>query len=479
MDILNYTGDINLPSSSGGWQIVGVADFNRDGRSDLLMYNPLQGSTKIDLMNQGAVLKEVNLPSKPGWKPVAAADFNKDGLVDILATQVDGSRNQIWYMRGTTYLKSAELPSWASTNAVAAADFDRDGSTDVVIYNRDANWSGIWFMQGTQQVGWGDLSRWNGWVPVAAADMNKDKVADIIFYNPSSGTGQIDLTGIGGGVFGLPNLSGAQPVGAGDFNRDGQFDILTNYSGSGANVAHLVSPSSTSTAPSGNWVLKYREDFSKDVSWPAWNRYSGTPASPNINAWNKPENAVVGNGVLKLWIKPEANNGENYSVAGVDTQFGYTQQYGKWSVRAKLPAGKGVSGYIGLYAEDAQGNQMWPPEIVLAEVQGKNPKNDVMTVWTQGSSGPEYDATTYTGADFTTGFHVFTVEYEPGQIRWYVDGQLRKIATPANLPPNLKWKLAIGDLVGDPNNSFIGSPDSTTRFPTAMEVDWVEAYQRS
>ncbi|NJL42383.1 MAG: hypothetical protein HC935_01185 [Pseudanabaena sp. SU_2_4] len=38
------------------------------------------------------------LPSRPGWKPVAAADFDKNGRVDILATEVNGSRNQVWYM---------------------------------------------------------------------------------------------------------------------------------------------------------------------------------------------------------------------------------------------------------------------------------------------------------------------------------------------------------------------------------------------
>lgn len=480
MGTLSYTGEINLPSSSNGWQIAGAADFNLDGQQDLLMYNPTLGSSKISLMRQGAVLRDVILPSKPGWKPVAAADFNKDGKVDILATETKGSRNQVWYMNGTSVTRSADLTNWAGSNAVAAGDFNQDGNTDVVIYNRDSKWSGIWLMQGTQQVGWGDLSKWEGWTPVAAADVNKDKVTDIVFYNPIDKSSRLELMGTGSAPLDLPNLPNSKPVGLGDFNRDGQFDVLTNNTATGSNTARLVSPTSTSTtASTSNWVLKYREDFSSDVNFPAWNRYSGVPSTANLDSWFKPSNAVVQNGFLNLLIKPELNNGDHYAGAGIDTGFGYKQDYGKWSVRVKAPSGKGASGYVGLYAQDAQGNDLWPPEIVLTEVQGKAPTSNVMTVWTQGASGPEYNSTTYVGPNFTDSFHTFTVEYDPGQIRWYVDGNLRKTAAPSNFPANLKWKLAIGDLVGDANNSFIGAPDSATSLSTAMQVDWVEIYQKA
>jgi beta-glucanase (GH16 family) len=477
MDAFNYAGEVNLPSSSGGWQIAGVADFNRDGSPDLVMYNASLDSTKVTLMNGGSVLREVKLPNSPGWKPVATGDFNRDGKVDIVATQTNGSGNRVWYMNGSNYVRSADLPSWAGSNAVAAGDFNKDGNADVVIYNRDGQWSGIWLMQGTQQIGWKDLSSWNAWTTVAASDLNKDNVPDLIFYNPTDKSSRVDITNSGSPAINLPIAANTKPVGAGDFNRDGQVDLVTNNIVSGANVANLLTATVNQT--SGNWVLKYREDFTADVAWPAWNRYTGVPDTANTDSWNKPENAIVSNGTLKLLIKPELNGDRHYSAAGIDTGFGFKQEYGKWSVRAKAAAGKGVGGYVGLYAEDAQGKPVWPPEIVLMEVQGKDPKNNVMTVWTQGSAGPEYNATTYVGTDFTAAFHTYTVEYEPGSIRWYIDGQLRKTATPTNFPSNLKWKIAIGDGVGTQSNSFTGAPDATTKFPTSMEVDWVEAYQRA
>jgi beta-glucanase (GH16 family) len=477
MDSFSYSGTVNLPSAAGGWQITGTADFNRDGNTDLLMYNSAQSSTKIALMNGGTLLREVKLPSTPGWKPIATGDFNKDGSVDIVATQTNGSGNRVWYMNGTTFSRAVDFQSWAGSNAVAAGDFNKDGNADVVIYNRDSKWSGIWLMQGTQVVGWGDLSKYNGLTPVAAADLSKDGTPDLILHNPTNNTNLVDITNSGSSAVVLPTLAAnTRIVAAGDFNKNGQVDLVTNNTVSGANVANLLTKTTAST---GNWVLKYREDFSADVSWPAWNRYSGVPNTPDVGSWNNPANATVANGFLQLTVKPEVNGTKNYSGAGIDTGFGFKQEYGKWSVRAKAIAGKGVGGYVGLYAEDAQGKPVWPPEIVLMEVQGKDPKNNVMTLWTQGVSGPQHDATTYVGSDLTTAFHTYTVEYEPGAIRWYVDGQLRKSATPATFPPNLKWKIAIGVGAGAPGNTFTGTPDATTKFPASMQVDWVEAYQKA
>ncbi|NJL42384.1 MAG: VCBS repeat-containing protein [Pseudanabaena sp. SU_2_4] len=53
MGTLSYTGEMNLPSSSSGWQIAGAADLNLDGQQDLLMYNPTQGSSKIVINETG------------------------------------------------------------------------------------------------------------------------------------------------------------------------------------------------------------------------------------------------------------------------------------------------------------------------------------------------------------------------------------------------------------------------------------------
>jgi beta-glucanase (GH16 family) len=76
--------------------------------------------------------------------------------------------------------------------------------------------------------------------------------------------------------------------------------------------------------------------------------------------------------------------------------------------------------------------------------------------------------------------HIYAVEWDPTQIRWYVDSTLYQTVTPKDLPGAwvfdhpffILLNLAVG---GD----WPGAPDSTTVFPQAMLVDYVRVYQQS
>ena len=86
-----------------------------------------------------------------------------------------------------------------------------------------------------------------------------------------------------------------------------------------------------------------------------------------------------------------------------------------------------------------------------------------------------------TGA-FSDDFHLYAVEWEAQQVRFYVDSNLYATFTPANLPSGSPWEfqkppffvllnLAVG---GD----WPGTPDGTTQFPQQMLVDYVRVYQK-
>jgi len=81
------------------------------------------------------------------------------------------------------------------------------------------------------------------------------------------------------------------------------------------------------------------------------------------------------------------------------------------------------------------------------------------------------------------GFHVFSINWEPQRITFFVDGDRYLSATPASLPPGGQWvfdqnpmyillNLAVG---GSP--APVGYPDITTTFPQQMVVDYVRVYQ--
>ena len=80
---------------------------------------------------------------------------------------------------------------------------------------------------------------------------------------------------------------------------------------------------------------------------------------------------------------------------------------------------------------------------------------------------------------FADDFHLFAIEWEPGQIRWSVDGNLFRTRTPQDVPGPwvfdhpffLILNLAVGGY-------WPGYPDDTTIFPQFMLVDYVRVYQQ-
>ena len=83
---------------------------------------------------------------------------------------------------------------------------------------------------------------------------------------------------------------------------------------------------------------------------------------------------------------------------------------------------------------------------------------------------------------FADAFHQFAAEWEPGRIRFYLDGNLYATRTPADLPAGSQWvldghpftmilNLAIG-------GNWPGSPDATTAFPQELLVDYVRVYEK-
>ena len=85
---------------------------------------------------------------------------------------------------------------------------------------------------------------------------------------------------------------------------------------------------------------------------------------------------------------------------------------------------------------------------------------------------------------FADDYHIFALEWEPGEMRWYVDGDCYQTLTkwhtsstkgayPA--PFDRRFYLILNVAVG---GAWPGYPDETTIFPQAMLADYVRIYQR-
>ncbi len=202
----------------------------------------------------------------------------------------------------------------------------------------------------------------------------------------------------------------------------------------------------------GNWSLE-------NVAW---------PHNAELQFY-LPEQASVANGQLKILAERRNHGGRAFVSARMDTQGKFSQQYGRFEARMKMPLGKGYWPAFWLLPESG----IWPPEIDIMEHIGSQPNTVLMTQHWGTVATHQYAGGTYTGPDFTAGFHQFAAEWSPTRIDWFVDGVLRYSTTTnvPQMPMYVVLNLAVGGFLP-------GNPDGSTVFPGETLVDWVRVYQR-
>lgn len=221
------------------------------------------------------------------------------------------------------------------------------------------------------------------------------------------------------------------------------------------NTAYLWGPNLTTNNEEQYYVdSRNQPDF-------GYQPFSGNGEYMSIKASRTPE-----------WLKPSAN-WKNY-LSGVMTSYDSFQfTYGYAEARLRPPKGRGMFSAFWLLNARYDGIT---PEIDIAEFLGESPDVVYHTYhyysqnW-QLISSPSYETWT---DDFTDDFHTFAVKWSPGEIIWYVDGEERKRLSHGNIssqPMYLLFNLAIG-------GNWPVSPDWTTIFPGALDIDYVRVYRR-
>lgn len=174
-----------------------------------------------------------------------------------------------------------------------------------------------------------------------------------------------------------------------------------------------------------------------------------------------------------------------YTSGRILTKNKFTQRYGRFEASIKLPAGQGMWPAFWMQG-DATGSEgtAWPyrGELDIMENVGRDPSTVHGSLHGPGYSGGSAITGSFTlpaGQRFSDDFHTFAVEWEPDEIRWYVDGTLYQTRTPADLPAGAPWVfdhpfyLILNSAVG---GRWPGSPDETTQFPQEMLIDYVRVY---
>jgi beta-glucanase (GH16 family) len=225
------------------------------------------------------------------------------------------------------------------------------------------------------------------------------------------------------------------------------------------------------------WKLTFDDEFDgTSLDLKKWNPNDPRGQERNHELQAYVTNAfAVGDGTLRVKAeKREAfYSGKMRSItSGMMTTHGkFAQEFGRFEIRCKVPKGKGMWPAFWLLPE-AGG---WPPEIDVLEVLGHEPGKVYMTHHFRNADHEHKShGGSWSGPDFSAGFHDFAVEWSPERIVWFVDGEER-FRSEDSIPKGkmfLLLNLAVG---GD----WPGSPNDQTQFPAALEVKYVRAYQKA
>lgn len=202
------------------------------------------------------------------------------------------------------------------------------------------------------------------------------------------------------------------------------------------------------------------------------------------------ENVYIEGGALVIKALKEKYTGADgitraYTSARIKTHGKFSQRYGRFEARIRLPHGQGIWPAFWMLGEDIK-EKGWPAcgEIDIMEHIGREPSKAFGTVHGPGYNGAGGLSSFFTlpnDEQFANGFHTFAVEWEPNCLRWYVDDKLYATKTSANLPPGTRWVydhpffMLLNVAVG---GNWPGNPDATSLFPQTMRVDYVRVYQR-
>lgn len=202
--------------------------------------------------------------------------------------------------------------------------------------------------------------------------------------------------------------------------------------------------------------------------------------------WYLPNSAQLENGMLVITAREESSNGKNYTSARINTRDRFAFRYGRIEARIRLPGGQGIwPAFWLLPQDDVYGTWAASGEIDIMEAinLGASGGNTVHGTLHYGgewpnnvSSGSGYEVAT----DATADFHVYALEWDASEMRWYVDDVLYAMqnnwSTAGALFPapfDERFYILLNVAVG---GNWPGEPDAATVFPATMEVDWVRVY---
>jgi hypothetical protein len=228
-------------------EALATADFDHDGRSDVLLAAPARlgvPPTAYVLPGRGdgtfGTARAVARASIVYFG--SAADVDGDGNIDVVLGINDTIADEVLVMPGNgdlTFRTAVVLTADASPAAAAIEDVNGDRRRDLLVANHDGHSISVFLNQGAFTFAASDIPLDAQTNDVEAVDLNRDGRMDLVVAASDDGgddlfyiTGHIYvMMGNGNGTFTQPvkydTAPGAWRVVIGDFTRDGVPDVAT------------------------------------------------------------------------------------------------------------------------------------------------------------------------------------------------------------------------------------------------------------
>jgi beta-glucanase (GH16 family) len=229
------------------------------------------------------------------------------------------------------------------------------------------------------------------------------------------------------------------------------------------------------------WNLVWSDEFNgTSINAGNWNFEVGGGGWGNheLEYYTNGANASIQNGALVIEARRENVGGMSYTSSRMTTKGKREFTYGKLEARIAIPAGQGLWPAFWMLGANI-GSVGWPAcgETDIMEHVNTEAATHGTIHWDAGGHASYGGSVNVSNVG---AYHLYTVEWTPASIKWFVDGTQYVEANiqgsinsteEFHRPFFLLLNLAVG---GD----WPGPPNGGTVFPARMSVDYVRVYQQ-
>ncbi len=199
-------------------------------------------------------------------------------------------------------------------------------------------------------------------------------------------------------------------------------------------TAQSASSIPTHTVINGNdYVLTFNDEFDgSSLDTDKWYIEYGTGSQYNLYDWGNNEkqyytsdNVEVADGNLVITARKESRVTKDYTSARINTKGKFSQTYGRFEARIKMPAVTGLWPAFWLLPESESDYGGWPKngEIDIMEARGRERTKTESTLHRADGNGEDIWTNTNKNANIESieDWHVYAVEWNKTEIKFYVD----------------------------------------------------------